>query len=189
MLQVQDLRDHVVLILLLFHVYFETRPETLGHLIELDRQSKPLIIETEQFVKNTKIIKFQAYERWFDAFTDWCRRLPRSNKISAEMQRSFYTDWVWFPFCGEVKRVKDSFSSTFIFSFIIFHSNLICNELKKSSGKGWRLRHSFGKHVFPLPFPSGLLAEKHTSLKCQTGKTNLIGDNKPLFTSLLIKIP
>ena len=63
MLQIQDLRHHAVLFLLLFHVYFETRPETLGHLIELDRQSKPLIIETEQFVKNTEIIKCHACVR------------------------------------------------------------------------------------------------------------------------------
>ena len=34
-------------------MYLEIRPETLGLLIELDRQSKPLIIDTEHFVKNT----------------------------------------------------------------------------------------------------------------------------------------
>ena len=39
---------------MLFYVYFETRPETHGLLIQLDRQSKPLIIDTEQFVKNKK---------------------------------------------------------------------------------------------------------------------------------------
>ena len=48
---------------LLFHVYFQTRPETLGLLIELDRQSKPLIIDTEQFVINTEIVKFQVCVR------------------------------------------------------------------------------------------------------------------------------
>ena len=40
---------------LLFHVYFETRPETL-HFNRVKLQSKPLIIDTEQFVKNTKIV-------------------------------------------------------------------------------------------------------------------------------------
>ena len=50
---------------LLFHVYAETRPETLGLLIELDRQLKQAF-DTEQFVRNTKIIEFQAYVIYSD---------------------------------------------------------------------------------------------------------------------------
>ena len=65
--------------------HYSTCTLTLGLLTELDSQSRPLIIDTEYFVKHMDIIKFQAYVYQSGESTDRCRRSSGSNKTSAEI--------------------------------------------------------------------------------------------------------
>ena len=52
-------------------------------------KSKPLIIDMEQFVKNTEIIEFQACVWSFGEFTDRCRRSSSSKKFLLKCKSSF----------------------------------------------------------------------------------------------------